>query len=344
MKKKTLQLLFLLLLLTAWISPLKSSVQAAPLYELTPSDLISLINGMRTAYGLPALNINNILMATAQETSDIMAFNDIHAHIGNVSGRVMAAGYGGGAIAWATENFAIGPMTLERIREVWADEAHMIPVVGANYRDIGAGVTTYNGRTWYIVHAAYSSGGSVVQNTPLPGTVGTPVVPSLSQIIIPVETIMPDKDGSVIHKVQSGQALWSIAIAYNTKIEELIRLNNLSSKDPIIYIGQELVVFASNGMQSPTAETQVSTLLETDLTATPTNTVAIVPTKTATKRATITRQLPTQTLSATETPVNVLRTESVKVLGNRNIGMIIIGVLILGIVLMVTGSVSRLKK
>jgi len=344
MKKKLLQLFLLLLLLTAWILPLGKSAQAAPLYELTPSDLISLINGMRTAYGLPALNINNILMATAQETSDIMAFNDIHAHIGNVSGRVMAAGYGGGSIAWATENFAIGPMTIERIREVWADDAHMIPVVGANYRDIGAGVTTYNGRTWYIVHAAYSSGGSVVQNTPFPGTAGTPVVPSFSQIIIPVETIMPNQDGSLIHKVQSGQALWSIAIAYNTKIEELIRLNNLSTKDPIIYIGQELVVFASKGTQTPIAEAQILTESVADLSATPTNTKTVVPTKTATKRATVTRQLPTSTLAATETQLNDLRTESVKILGNRNIGMIIISVLILGILLKVTGSVSRLKK
>jgi murein DD-endopeptidase MepM/ murein hydrolase activator NlpD len=155
---------------------------------------------------------------------------------------------------------------------------------------------------------------------------------------------MPNKDGSLIHKVQSGQALWSIAIAYNTKIEELIRLNNLSSKDPIIYIGQELVVFASNGTQTPTAEAQILTESVADLSATPTNTITVITTKTATKRATVTRQLPTPTLAATETPVNDLRTESVKILGNRNIGMIIISVLILGILLMVTGSVSRLKK
>jgi len=344
MKKNILHFLLFLLILTTLISPLGKSVQAAPLMELTPSDLISLINGMRTAYGLPALNINSILMATAQETSDIMAFNDIHAHIGNVSGRVMAAGYGGGSIAWATENFAIGPMTIEQIRQVWADDAHMIPVVGANYRDIGAGVTTYNGRTWYIVHAAYSSGGSVVQNTPPPGTSGTPVVPSLSQIIIPVETIMPDENGSVIHKVQSGQALWSIAIAYNTKIEELIRLNNLSSKDPIIYIGQELVVFASNATQTPGVETQNTTESLANLSPTPTMTITIASTKTATKKAIATRLLPTQTPSITETPENDFRSESIKILGNQNIGTVIIGVLIFGILLMVGGSISRLKK
>lgn len=331
------------LLFSIVMVPRNSSTQAAVLSEISASDLINLINGMRVAYGLPALNIDPILMSTAQQTSDTMALNDIHAHIGNVSGRVMAAGYGGGATAWATENFAIGHLTIEQIQQVWADSSHMIPVVNANYTDIGAGVTTYNGNTWYIIHAAYFSGGTVVRNTTVPGTSGTAVVPLVSQIIIPVETVEPNEDGSVIHEVQSGQALWSIAIAYGTKIEELIRLNNLSKQDPIIYIGQKIIVFAAK--TSPTAPAAQEDPNITP-TTTPTEKSTFIPTATHRPTKTPTKIIPTatSTLTATPNPQEVIKAESIKIFGNRTIGMVFISVLALGILLIITGSLGKTKK
>ncbi len=335
--------LLCLLLFPLPLTSFPAEVHAAPLAEVSASELISLINGMRVANGLPALNIDPILMSTAQQTADTMAINDIHAHIGNVSGRVMAAGYGGGSTAWATENFAIGPMTFEQIQQVWADPDHMIPVVNANYRDIGAGVTNYNGRTWYIVHAAYYSGGTVIRNTAFPGTSGTAVVPLVSQIIVPVETVEPDANGAVIHEVKSGQALWSIAIAYKTKIEELVRLNNLVAKDPIIYIGQKLIVFPVNATPSVTITGEMSEITITS-TMQPSPTITATATRTATRTAT--HRAPTSTLTSTATtsPEESVRAESIKIFGNRNIGMVIISGLALGILLIVTGSLGRLKK
>ncbi|MCJ7626374.1 MAG: CAP domain-containing protein, partial [Anaerolineaceae bacterium] len=130
---------------------------------ITPFDLIDGVNRIRTANGLPPLIIDDILMGTAQYTADYMALNDLHGHIGDVKGRVMAAGYGAGANAWATENFAIGPITLDTLFNVyWADDLHMVPMYKPNYKHIGAGVTEYNGRVWYIVHAAYTGSGVYV--------------------------------------------------------------------------------------------------------------------------------------------------------------------------------------
>lgn len=325
------------------MAPENTATQAANLAEVNASDLINLINGMRVANGLPALTIDPILMSTAQQTSDTMALNDIHAHIGNVSGRVMAAGYGGGATAWATENFAIGNMTIEQIRQVWADASHMIPVVNANYQDIGAGVTTYNGNTWYIIHAAYTSGGTVIRNTAVPGTSGTAVVPLVSQIIIPVETVEPNADGSVIHEVKSGQALWSIAIAYGTKIEELIRLNNLSTQDPIIYIGQKIIVFAAKTSPTAPAATDDPNITPT---ITPTEKPTLRPTATHRPTKAPTKIIPTATftLTATPNPQEIFKAESIKIFGNRTIGMVFISVLALGILLIVSGSLGKIKK
>lgn len=328
----------LILIFGGALSVFVTAVEAAPRMEVSPQDLISLINGMRTAQGLPALTVNSILMGTAQQTSDIMAFNDLHWHIGNVSGRVMEAGYGGGATAWATENFAIGPMTISQIQAVWADSDHMIPVVNANYKDIGAGVTEYNGRVWYIIHAAYTSGGSYVQPTTVPGATAEYVPPPVSQIIIPVQTVTANPEGAVIHEVQNGQALWSIAIAYGTKIEELIRLNGLSAKDPIIYPGQELLITAAKYTATPTLD---GTAPEKETqTETPTLTATVMPTKTRTKTRSATIIAPT----VTPLIVTAMPDKTATMFENSSIGIVLVSALAFGLLLIVTGSFSKIKK
>jgi LysM repeat protein len=336
MNRIILKITILIIFFTGCLPSIIQPVEAAPLMEVGAQDLINLINGMRVAQGLPALTVNNILMATAQETSDIMAINDLHAHIGDVRGRVMAAGYGGGAIAWATENFAIGPMTIDQIQQVWADPDHMIPVVNANYKDIGAGVTTMNGRVWYIIHAAYVSGGTYVQNTPIPGSTAEYSTPAVSQIIIPVHTTTPNQEGAVVHDVQSGQALWSIAIAYGTKIEELVRLNNLSSKDPIIYVGQKLLIFEAKFTPTPTFAGTFNSD-EQKLTATPKVTATPTATKTKTAR-------PTTAVISSPTPTQIPPNSSTKVFKNPTIGIVLVSALAFGILLIISGSLSKIKK
>src|SRR5512146_2828116 len=108
---------------------------------LTPAQLIALINRLRTGRGLRALIVDPILMSTAQSTADIMAAYSMTGHIGDVRGRVIAAGYGAGDIAWATENFAVLPpeATASDILSIWSDELHMKPMADPNYKHIGAG-------------------------------------------------------------------------------------------------------------------------------------------------------------------------------------------------------------
>lgn len=91
-----------------------------------------------------------------------MAANHMTWHIGDVRGRLAAAGYGGGAQVWATENFAMGTSySIDQIMLVWADEAHMIPAVKPAYCNVGAGVArSDNGFTYYVLQAAYVAGKS----------------------------------------------------------------------------------------------------------------------------------------------------------------------------------------
>ena len=84
-----------------------------------------------------------------------MAVTHQSTHIGNVSGRVAAAGYGGGSKVWATENIALGHYSIDEIMAVWADEAHMYPVVIPAYCNMGAGVaTSSDGWKYYVFQAA----------------------------------------------------------------------------------------------------------------------------------------------------------------------------------------------
>src|SRR5215208_884656 len=167
-------------------------IQPAPSDQVSAYELILAMNTLRVSYGLPALIEDPIVNAVAQSTAATMAANNMSWHIGDVRGRIAAAGYGNGGTVWATENFAVssGGMGIDEIMSVWADPDHMRPAVNPAYCHVGAGVAqTSDGRIYYILQAAYVGGqecGSVSSSpggAPQPGTVPNPV----SQLIIPVK-------------------------------------------------------------------------------------------------------------------------------------------------------------
>ena len=216
-----------------------------PSNQVSAYDLILAMNTLRVSYGLPALIEDPIVNALAQSTAEIMAANNMSWHIGDVRGRLAAAGYGAGGTVWATENFAVssGGMGIDEIMAVWADPDHMRPAVEPAYCNVGAGVATANGKTYYILQAAYVSGqecgssSSSSGGTSQPGTVPNPV----SQLIVPVKIATPDTDGKVYHVVQAGQSFWSIAIAYQITIHDLEVWNNLS-RETSLQSGQRLFI------------------------------------------------------------------------------------------------------
>lgn len=233
-----------------------------PQAEVSAYELIAAMNSLRVSYGLPALIEDPIINAVAQSTAEYMAVNQMSSHIGNVSGRLAASGYGGGATVWATENFAVGNQTLDEIMAVWSDPSHMLPAVTPAYCHVGAGTAkSSNGFTYYVLQAAYISGKSCGAYTP--GTSGTTggttsnqpgtITGGVSQMIMPVSMATADADGRVYHVVQSGQTFWSIAIAYKITIRDLKTWNNLAD-DAVLKAGQKLFIPGSNtaGFATPT--------------------------------------------------------------------------------------------
>ena len=223
-------------------------------------DLILAMNMLRTSNGLPALVEDPIINAVAQATAETMAASQMSWHIGNVRGRLASAGYGGGGQVWATENFAVGNLSLDEIMVVWSDASHMLPATNPAYCNVGAGVAkSGNGRTYYILQAAYVGGKSCGEYTSSGsgngegGNPGSNRLSGISQLIVPVKVATPDADGKVFHEVQAGQSFWAIAIAYKITIKDLETWNNIS-RETKLQVGQRLFIPGKNtkGYATPT--------------------------------------------------------------------------------------------
>jgi LysM repeat protein len=255
------RVIILISLLIALLVILTGSIEEvnAQSGEVTRNDLIQAMNQLRVSRGLPALIEHPTVNSVAQATAEIMAANYMSWHIGDVRGRIQAAGYGGGAKVWATENFAVGyNHGIDHIMQAWADPDHMRPAVNPAYCHVGAGVAeAADGRVYYILQAAYISGQScgeyVGPENADPGS-GPAPNPPVSQIIIPVKIAEPDANGRIYHTVKSGQSFWSIAIAYQITINDLEVWNNLSRENGLV-VGQELFIPSSEteGYATPTA-------------------------------------------------------------------------------------------
>jgi LysM repeat protein/uncharacterized protein YkwD len=261
-QKIAIRTLLAIVLLGGFLTPAVNvnAAASAQSAEVTAYDLIIAMNTLRVSYGHAALVEDAIINAVAQSTAEIMAANQMSWHIGDVSGRLTSAGYGGGSKVWGTENFAVGSSsTIDQIMQVWSDESHMIPAVNAAYCNIGAGVAkAANGMTYYVLQAAYTSGkacgefasssgsGTTGSSTSGGGSTG-------SQLIVPVEIVTPDADGKIFHVVKAGQSFWAIAMAYKITINDLEVWNNISQSAGL-QIGQRLFIPGSNtaGYSTPT--------------------------------------------------------------------------------------------
>lgn len=258
MSRKIILPLIVIVLFTLFLRPADpvhatppQAPASAPLAQDTSAyELILAMNTLRVSFGLPALIEDPIINAVAQNTAEIMAANNMSWHIGDVRGRIAAAGYGGGATVWATENFAVGTgMGIDQIMVVWADEDHMRPATNPAYCHVGAGVASAgNGRYYYVLQAAYVAGQACGSNssggnggTSGGGTGSSGGGGTVPQFIIPVKIATPDADGKIYHTVEFGQSFWSIAIAYQITIADLEFWNNLT-RTQSLQVGQKLFI------------------------------------------------------------------------------------------------------
>ncbi|MEW5961423.1 MAG: CAP domain-containing protein [Chloroflexota bacterium] len=261
------------------------------------------VNAFRTANGLPALQIDNSLMAAAQAQSDYQAAIRQVTHVGaggtSATQRAIAYGFGGGAQVFVSENIAGGiNLTINQaIYEYWQDSLHLQTMLNPAALYIGAGVGVADNYVYITVDAGYYVGapGSDVQATPAPGATYAPPTTSGPKTD-PFIVSTPREDGAIVHTVGYGQSLIGIANTYKVQVAEVLKLNELTL-DSIIYPGDEIVIQPSH--------TPTLTGTPEPATATPTSSLTVTPgEETQTPKWTATaRNTATASPSFTPTPI-----------------------------------------
>ena len=261
--RNALPMLVASLLLALVISLIPGRSQAlryqAPIIQ-NGSDLLAAVNSLRASNGLPAYAENSILMQIAQAQADYMAATGgKYGHAGPDGSRpidrAVAAGY---AAVFFSENWQAGSgLSPSGAVSAWQGDApHLTTMLSPDLVDAGAGVSKTGGVVYYVLDAGGHGGSAGAVN---PGAGGSPVpvgTPKPSQFMVPVALSTPGADGLVYHEVAYGQSLWSIAIAYGTKIDAIQALNGLTGLD--IYPGQKLLVLRGPTPLAPSPMTAVT--------------------------------------------------------------------------------------
>lgn len=252
--KKLLFALFLVVLLGR---STHSSVYAAKDENPTfgPSEVITGINNYRLQNGLSPLQINNTLMALAQGHSDYQASIGVITHDGpggsRPKDRAYNAGYGDGNFIFLSE-IIYGGFSVDHNSAIewWKNSpVHNTEMLRDNLTEIGAGVSTDGNWTYFTAElgsiaswtAPADAGNSSGNNdNDEEGDTSPPVV-----IAVPVVIATPRDDGSVIHIIRTGQAMWTVAAVYDIDLDELLVINGMT-KNSIVKPGDEIIVIPAN--------------------------------------------------------------------------------------------------
>jgi LysM repeat protein len=221
--KLTLSILFLSLVWASFEMPLEASAQ-----DETAYDLIYAVNGLRASLGLEPYQVDAWLMSYAQEHSDYQAamHKSTHEHRD-------------GGLPWQIgiqENVAAGDVGIVTVSvvvyQIWVDWGHRHVLDGYTSGLVGAGIAISDDGTVYYT-LDMRPGDDAVTVTPVPGT----AVP-----FVPLVTCTPQPDGSIFHTVREGETLWSIALSYGVRVNDIRNWNGMAADSNYIYVGEKLLV------------------------------------------------------------------------------------------------------
>jgi uncharacterized protein YkwD len=245
-------LLFLLISLL----PVGKVFASPPAQTHTPTalEVIEAVNALRVSRGLAPLAMHSALMQAAQaEANGIASGAPGHWRPeGLTLGQwLISLGYPlAGDLkldGFRSENWAMAESAEEAVQAWLGDDIHTNTMLSQYRSDIGVGIAVGEDVIIVLTTALQTNDGRMqptaapllTQMASLPG--GTLEEIRVSQYLAPVVLSTARPDGDVVHKVQHGQSLWSIAIAYQTTIDQINRLNNLG-QDTTIYEGWLLLV------------------------------------------------------------------------------------------------------
>ncbi len=306
-------------MVAGWLSlPLVTLAQSE-----TPYDLVNTVNSLRAQHGLEPYQIDPNLMAYAQDHSEFQASTQTSTHR-HRDGSLPLAGL--------VENVAAGDNGVVTVAivvyEIWVDLGHRKTLTGYATGDIGAGVALgENGLVYYTVEVRP---GEVVAGTAEPGASFTPVIPVT---IVPLITSTPSEDGSIIHIVRYGETLWSIAISYGVKVDDIRGLNGIAGDSTVIYVDQKLLIRPANmltatmGSESSGVSTAVLTQSLPTQSSTENPDSAVVPSPITTALYTAIRETITPLPLPTSSPTNPVNSPNLVLPSNKTIVILLLPII-----------------
>jgi uncharacterized protein YkwD/LysM repeat protein len=279
-----------LLLLTLLLIGTSQAHATSTPQEATAQDVINAVNELRIANGLNPLSVHPALMQAAQWEANAIA-SGLPGHSrpnGLTLGQwLISLGYPlSGDLSqdgYRSENWVAARSAEEAIQLWLMDAPHTNTMLSPDRSDIGAAIAVGD-QTYIVIETALQTANGEMQTdakdmlTALPYDETGSLAP---QFIMPVIVSTARPDGDVIHKVAYGQSLWSIAIAYNTTIEQIRAWNNLDA-DESVYENEILLVQKAATQPGAATVTAAGTAGEVFLAPPATFTPSLPPTSTPT--------------------------------------------------------------
>ncbi len=321
-----LRILAVLLLAAGWLLPAVQVVQAQ---VGSAMDLVNAVNAYRANYDLAPYVVDASLMTIAQSHSEYQA------SIGKLT-HERADGKTPADLGITSENIGGGPNTSVRtlIDYQWSDYWHTHTLVGYTAGQVGAGVAVVNGYAYYTLIVmrtgvqTYLLETLAVSTSSAPAGSTTGVAPAVQKTATPFATVTARPDNALVHTVNPGETLWSIAKAYSTTIDNLKSINGLTEDAPTIYAGQTLYI------RLPDPATATPTITNTPL----------PPTRTPDPTRTPRLLLPSPTPETTGAPTSLAllpQGEDEGLVDRKTLGFWVLALCLVGLVAVFLATIRR---
>lgn len=212
------------------------------------SAIFQSVNQFRLNNGLIPFQYSNALASAAQNQANFMAANTIFtSHVGaggsTPQSRAAAAGY----VGRVSENIVGGTgMTAARGLTWWTNSpVHYNTLITSRYQEAGTGFATNGNENFYVLVVGQPS------DAPPPPEADPSPAPLF---ITPITLAQPGEDGSIVHEVLEGQALWSLAAHYDTPLSDLLLFNSLPA-DAVVHPGDRITIQLAAGQAPPPTPT-----------------------------------------------------------------------------------------